>query len=149
MINNEVFDRHFSTTRSRTKMDIFEEYLIPERLVPDKRMIICYRKEIKDMLAKLSLELSKDVQNVTNETELQMNVMYAAYLNKGWFRTMLKFKRSYNVFVIQLVDVKGIFDVTADMQIRKVQSKYLYNLKCGEIKMLIYGIGNLFFDDEF
>lgn len=125
------------------------ESVIPLRFGKSNNIIVCRRPEIFNQLHILSEKLQNDVSCLVDERQLQPNIVYAVYHSKRkqWLRAMIKFIRSNdNVPVLELIDDAGLME---KIRVRKIEDPSLRDLKCGEVKMVIYGIGPYVADKEF
>lgn len=116
--------------------------------VANNNIIIC--KKHVDVRA-MSQELQNDVNHIENELTPTTGTTYALKLANSnlWSRAVVKFIRNDGVIVLQSIDMPGVFDFTANVSLRRIQSAKLKNLKPAVFKLMIYGIAKYEPDREF
>lgn len=114
-------------------------------------IIVCRRANAVANIIELSARLAVDIRNAPDHRILRENEVYAFQSPKGtWFRGTLKFTRSDNIQVIQLLDTSGTIDYDYKIsKARVIQNVGIRNLPFAEIKVFIYGLGPYSFNEEF
>lgn len=118
-----------------------------KRFSRSNNLFICERQSVKNRMVEISQSISDDVHFRRDVTDPIPNEMYGVYVQKNWYRGMIKFEIGKKV--IHLLDRDGVIDFYRGMKIRKIENDETKKIPAGQMKVLIYAIAQFKPDDHF